>query len=358
MKLSSDLDHYLRESVLPGLGLFGESYLLFSLGTLKPLWTILYPDCFNGDVCSSTLLHSLSYSVVAGVMIGMVILGTAANKIGRRIGSIITASLMMLGALAMALISFFMSDYPSTLFLSMSLALFLFGIGVGGEYPLSASSASERAMNDLKTRMEQEETKMDAAAVMTQGFESFPTVNHKQQQQEFNRGKRVQLVFTMQGMGIFVNSLLLVLLLSLTGQMDQQNVYDYTALLNIWRAIYALGALILAYVLVFRVRHLEESQTWKRDKELREQIKMRESFVPPTNDTNITHDHAVEHKFTSKDLMEVRLLLTHFGYRLFGTCTSWFLWDVAFYGNKLFQSSFILALIGENTTLLNVAGGT
>ena len=33
-------------------------------------------------------------------------------------------------------------------------------------------------------------------------------------------------------------------------------------------------------------------------------------------------------------------------------CLSWLLWDVAFYGHKLFHSNFILALTGEEVTSL------
>jgi MFS family permease len=49
------------------------------------------------------------------------------------------------------------------------------------------------------------------------------------------------------------------------------------------------------------------------------------------------------------------LLWRNYGARLLGTSLSWLLWDVAFYGNKLFQSSFLLALTGEQTTLLGLA---
>jgi len=382
-KLTIDLNHYLRESVWPGLGLFGESYLLFSIGTLKPLWTLLYPECFKGNTCSVSILHSLSYSVVGGVMVGMVVLGTAANKIGRRKGSILTASFMMMGAAAMASISFFLSNYPSTLFLAMSWALALFGIGVGGEYPLSASSASERAMMDLKIRLEQEEAAAAHRATANMTTSSVMDSLSNTLQDSNNRGRRVQLVFTMQGMGIFVNSLSLVLLLLVTGQ--TQNVYNNITLLNIWRAIYAIGALILGYVLVFRILYLEESQTWKLDKEQREeQTKNRDLavFVPPTvafttRTSSLSTDTPLEVEdesrkqqgrrrqrvethsfFTVEDYFEIQLFIKHFGFRLLGTCMSWFLWDVAFYGNKLFQSSFISALIGQNTTLLNVSGGT
>jgi hypothetical protein len=35
---------------------------------------------------------------------------------------------------------------------------------------------------------------------------------------------------------------------------------------------------------------------------------------------------------------------------------AWLLWDIAFYGNKLFQSTFLLALTGKETTLLGLCG--
>jgi len=89
-----------------GLGLFGESYLLFSIGTLRPLWEALYPLCFSNEdadpatSCPHPYLtyNSLSYSVVLGVMLGMVIVGTLAGRIGRRNGSLLTASIMVAGA--------------------------------------------------------------------------------------------------------------------------------------------------------------------------------------------------------------------------------------------------------------------
>ena len=52
---------------------------------------------------------------------------------------------------------------------------------------------------------------------------------------------------------------------------------------------------------------------------------------------------------------EMALLLRNYGWRLFGASMSWFLWDIAFYGNKLFQASFLLALTGEETTLLEMS---
>lgn len=42
---------------------------------------------------------------------------------------------------------------PTLLFQSMTVCLIAFGLGVGGECPLAAASASERAMGELQERL-------------------------------------------------------------------------------------------------------------------------------------------------------------------------------------------------------------
>ena len=447
-----------EESVWPGLGLFGESYVLFSIGTLRPVWELLYPDCWSSDnhnnddgddeICSDKLLHSLSYNVVMGVICGMIIIGTLANRIGRRNGSILTAFLMASGGLGLCASSLFISSDPHYLFSSMSALLFIFGIGVGGEYPLSASSASERAMTTLQQNMEREKQQREQQTLEEQAYVNFDhsSIDDETKNKSGNKGKRVILVFAMQGMGIFINSLTLTFLLMITNQFGSNNnnanaqgnnnnqnnyywnedyddgyvvtvegYYNKNSLLGIWRLVYATGAGTLAYVLLSRMYYLEESQVWKEDQERREYMmtkevmmnEMRESsvrfstidgdFIPdPTWDqpplatsyNNEEQPHPprrmsfFSYKFSSmRDMTqsvrqsinsstrsiltsssssksEYFLLLKYFGMRLFGTSMSWLLWDIAFYGNKLFQSSFLLALTGDDATLMQLSAGT
>jgi hypothetical protein len=125
---------FVKEYIWPGLGLFGESYLLFSIGTLKPLWEIIFADCFvTMESCSPRLVHSLTYSVVLGVILGMLVFGWAANRLGRRKGSLWTAGFMAVGAMGLTGLTLFEIQHTTTLFRGMSLLLFVFGIGVGGE---------------------------------------------------------------------------------------------------------------------------------------------------------------------------------------------------------------------------------
>lgn len=399
MKQDTSFWTSIKQSIWPGLGLFGESYLLFSVGTLHPIWELLYSDCFDGDTCPKAITQSLTYSVVIGVIIGMIVIGLAANHIGRRNGSILTASLMSFGSIGMTFSSLLFPHKPGILFTLMSVFLFLFGVGVGGEYPLSASSASEKSMESLKLQQQNQQRLQGNMPTETAHQTQEPTACNK----TLGRGKNVIMVFAMQGWGIVINSLTLTFLLLVTGQFGSQIVqddyyyYDHGAggqrllnamgnynersLLTIWQIIYAIGAIVLLYVLASRIIHLSESSVWAEDKEKRLEMEERSTYCGelknPASLVNMgTIKHSGGEDMKDKDVStdnpyiahdayseislhgvpsKTSLLFKFYGTRLFGTSTVWLAWDVAFYGNKLFQSSFLFALIGEDTTLLRVS---
>jgi MFS family permease len=393
MKLFAAIRHWMINSAWPGMGLFGESYILFSIGTLTPLWKEIYPECFDHTVCKPRLLHSLTYSVVTGVIVGMLVIGYAANFIGRRKGSLLTASLMFGGAVSMVLESFVWASQNSvaTLFQSMAISLFFFGIGVGGEYPLSSSLATENARQETSNV----NSTNDKQLSLIDGDNAIPNrIDH--------RGRNIQLVFAMQGMGIWFNSLTLCLLLWVTGQTSQES-YQTDTLLAIWRATYSFGALILFIVLVTRYLYLKESKVWEQDRtnrrldrldncdgvlQINESIKPASSTVGAKDATqphidfyaSLSHailpqsstiselsnptvvvqkDQCEDSNYTHCDgkqpLKYSTTLWGNYGSRLFGVSIAWLLWDVSFYGNKLFQATFLLALTGEGTTLLEFA---
>lgn len=381
---------FLTQSVWPGLGLLGESYMLFSMGILTPLWQTLFPECYNdSDVCSH-VTHSMSYYVVLGVISGMIGIGYLGNIIGRRAGSITTAWLMGGGSWGMTLLTVWGGpnalgniDAQIRLFRIFRCLLFIFGIGVGGEYPLAASSASEKAMAEMQKR-------------------ANSNLNDDNVQQ-VARGRQVQLVFTMQGAGILLNSLVLMFLLGLLG--DDGNTEH---LLLIWQISYSIGAFILLIVVVTRILLLQESEIWKHEKLQREgqqlhgdrveEHEVKSSIAAANNGRNspqthrpldpmqpatamvdsvsslstppgnyketdnhdgILRDYDDEIFDQSNNIWSNRneyvLLAKNYGMRLLGVSLAWWLWDICFYGNKLFQSAFLLALTGADTTLFQFA---
>ena len=414
---------WVRHSAWPGMGLFGESYLLFSVGTLRPIWEVLFKDCFEGHTCDLRVLHAITYSVVLGVIGGMVFVGYKANTIGRRNGSILTATLMWTGSLGLCWSSLVLNKHAELMYKSMAVFLFIFGVGVGGEYPVAAASASEKAMVELRENQAMEELEQmnrdehstrDGGGEVYRDEYSRSSYSRREGDKE-NRGKRVQLVFMMQGLGIFFNSLTIMVLLLITGQASGDE-YDKNSLLAIWRATYAIGFLILSFVMLSRMIYLNESKVWVDDKKRRDLLvrsmyggdiqlgtstgmgtgtgvgtgtgaavmspshghhhmrlnqfvnphTMAIPAIPLTNTVSSLSNPSVVHEYQDEAILKqvpstdgvedlrsspTWLLLRNFGVRLFGASTCWLLWDVAFYGNKLFQSSFLLALTGDNTTL-------
>ena len=175
----------LRSFMLPGYGMFSEAFFLFSVGNLKKgIFPVSYPNCWNSNTTLNTdcphkqLNASISYAMLCGVIVGMLIISVFGDKFGRRTGSILTSLTMLVGAILMA------CSYGPTVegeFLMFAIALAIFGVGVGGEYPLASSSATERALAP--------ET----------------------------RGKTVLLTFSMQGVGIWVYTCWLIVLLYVLG---------------------------------------------------------------------------------------------------------------------------------------------
>lgn len=328
----------------PGLGLFGESYILFSIGTLQPLWSILF----------DSVKDSLANGAVTGVILGMILIGILANTLGRRGGSILTAFIMSTSSIVLILLaSFDLED--NVRFNAMQWILFLFGIGVGGEYPLSATSASEQ-----NVEVNKDYQNMEDGSVLT-------------------RGQRVQLVFSMQGAGIFASSLVLTMLLLLFGQTkgdihQESDLYNPKRLFAIWRTLYVFGAAVLGYLLYYRFRYLTESELWEEDRvkalaavtSRQEKTMVDQSFSGISSTVSSMSEPSVALKIESHTELPdedddgpyrnvYMLFLRNYGVRLLGCSLSWLLWDVAFYGNKLFQAQFLLAICGESVTLLELS---
>lgn len=123
--------------------MFCEAYFVFSVGNLKPVWAVEYPECWETFTeCSPTLVNTISYTQVSGIIFGQLALGFGADYIGRKWGSVATAGTMFVFGILLA------CSYGTTVgnqFAMFTAIQFLFGIGVGGEYPVASASANERA---------------------------------------------------------------------------------------------------------------------------------------------------------------------------------------------------------------------
>ena len=60
---------------VPGLGMFNESYYIFSVGNIKPIWTEEFPSCWK--VCAVMCSRSAILDTVVYYCIGTTVWGCA-----------------------------------------------------------------------------------------------------------------------------------------------------------------------------------------------------------------------------------------------------------------------------------------
>jgi PHS family inorganic phosphate transporter-like MFS transporter len=125
--------------VTAGAGLVADGYDLSVINLALAIISKLYPERIGPG--SKGLIVSLT---LTGVIVGQLAFGALADGVGRRVASLTTAGLTVLGAALSALVTDTYGN-PWSLCLQLALCRLLLGLGIGGEYPLSAVLAKEVA---------------------------------------------------------------------------------------------------------------------------------------------------------------------------------------------------------------------
>ncbi len=256
-------------------------YVLFSIGNLKPLFAAGFKNCWgtasktNHLVCNPQWINAIDYLEICGIIIGQILVGILGDWLGRRWGLIQDATIMFLGLLMLV------ASWGVTLngwVICYAWALFFYGIGVGGEYPMTATSGMENAVGSGKIS-----TKED----------------------RLHRGRKVTSAFLMQGWGQFFNQAILILLLLIFHHGSGNPPYSKLAVQWTYRvsfAIPAVGTLWLVYYRIYKMKSASKQLAAAKQK----------------------------HKVTGYDTQSLRLTLTYFGPRLIATAGTWFVADVLF----------------------------
>ena len=296
----SPVGYYFRNMVLPGAGLGLEGYVLFSIGNLEPLFQTkggAFADCWNGKTCNITWVQSIQYLEVSGIIVGQILVGILGDWLGRRWGLIQDAVIMFIG-LIMLVCSWGVTQNGWIICYTWS--LFFYGIGVGGEYPMTATSGMENAVGSGKIS-----TKED----------------------RLHRGRKVTSAFLMQGWGQFANQVLLILLLLIFHHGSGNPPYSAVSQQWTYRVSFAIPAVGTAWLIYYRVFKMRAAS-----KQL--QLAKKKGSV------------------TGYDTESLRLTVKYFGGRLIATAGCWFMNDIFFYGNKLFQGSFIKVVTGGSKSVM------
>lgn len=294
----SPLSWYFRHAVIPGAGLGLEGYVLFSIGNLEPLFKAVWPECWGKEptTCSHNWVASVTYLEIIGIMVGQAVVGVMGDWVGRRWGLIQDAAIMFIGLLMLT------ASWGLTLqgwVICYAWSLFFYGFGVGGEYPITATSSLE-------------------------GVSSGGRISTREDR--LHRGRRVTTAFLMQGWGQFVNQVILIALLAIFNNGKSSPPYSASAAQYTFRLSFAFPAIGTLWLLYYRTYRMRSA-----GKQLAEAKKR----------SNVT----------GYDLNALRHCFSNFGGRLLATSGTWFCNDVFFYGNKLFQGQFIKVISPDSNSI-------
>eukprot|EP00536_Pseudo-nitzschia_multiseries_P005239 jgi/Psemu1/190009/e_gw1.95.99.1 len=294
---------------MAGIGMFVEAYIIITTGQVKLVWHATYPECWIPDEdqqCPQNIRCCGFYSEFAGIMIGMLVFGALADVIGVNRVGILTSIMMIFGVSVM---TFIKADNLELMFMTWIIFFGVFGLGVGGEYPLSASGA---ATHHAKT--------MHKAVLDDEAQHVFRVMRDKER--TARRGETIGLVFAMQGVGAVFGSLVLVILIYFSDSGRAECNWEQKAgtnsegvidLSTVWRSFYFIGLIFVLMVFLYRWLLVDES------KEGVEKVQKRKKTRGPAGQLTLAK------------------MFGFYGIHLIATGGNWFLWDITFYGLKLFS---------------------
>lgn len=272
-----------RAVIVSGVGFFTDAYDLFVISTVAALVTVQWH-------LSTTQTSWVVGSAILAAFFGAVLFGRIADVIGRKKVYAIVAAIMIVGAIASA-------TAPN--FIWLIVGRFVLGLGIGGDYPVSAVLMSEYS-------------------------------------NRADRGRLVGLVFSMQALGLIVGPLVgLTLLGSGVG-------HEMT-----WRLMLAFGAIPAAGVIYLRARMPESPRFTARVQGASEKAAIdAAAFSGGVIEAGQSVSEASQRMRLGQFLTNPQMLRL-----LLGTAGTWFLFDYAYYGNTL-SLPVILKQVDSHATLV------
>ncbi|KAL3474278.1 major facilitator superfamily domain-containing protein [Aspergillus californicus] len=136
--------------IVAGIGFFTDAYAIFSVNMVSPMLGIVY---WGG---AENMPHSygvaLSIATLGGALVGQILFGVAADIWGRRKMYGLELVVLIFTTLGVALASTGAESSMSVIALLVFWRFFM-GLGLGGDYPLSAVICSEFAPTRIRGRM-------------------------------------------------------------------------------------------------------------------------------------------------------------------------------------------------------------
>ncbi|KAG0346782.1 Plasma membrane permease, mediates uptake of glycerophosphoinositol and glycerophosphocholine [Podila humilis] len=125
--------------IFSGFALLSDGYQVGVLSLVNVCFTKLY-----GDQFTSAMSTRIGNSLFIGCILGQIGFGYICDRVGRKVGLMLTTFLVILGA-ALCAGAYGANGSIEGMFWALTVYRGILGVGVGGEYPCSSASASEAA---------------------------------------------------------------------------------------------------------------------------------------------------------------------------------------------------------------------
>ncbi|KAI4345796.1 hypothetical protein L6164_012890 [Bauhinia variegata] len=301
--------------VIAGMGFFTDAYDLFCISLVTKLLGRLYytkPDAPKPGTLPPNVAAAVNGVAFCGTLAGQLFFGWLGDKLGRKKVYGFTLILMVVCSIASGL-SF--GEEPAAVMTTLCFFRFWLGFGIGGDYPLSATIMSEYA--NKKTR-----------------------------------GAFIAAVFAMQGFGILAGGIVALIVSSAFDHKYNLPPYNLSKdgskvpqLDYVWRVILMFGAFPAAITYYWRMKMPE---TARYTALVARNAKQAVADMSKVLQVELESEEEKIQKMSLSDSNSFGLFSKEFakrhGLHLVGTTTTWFLLDIAFYSQNLFQKDIFSAI--------------
>ncbi|KAG9311540.1 major facilitator superfamily domain-containing protein [Chiua virens] len=274
---------------ITGVGFFLDAYDLF---IINPVSTMLQYRLYGGKALPANLGGLLKASANIGSVIGQFGFGYLADAVGRK--TVYGKELMLIIVATIFCISAPTNDLsPNGVLIYLSMFRILLGVGVGGDYPMSASVTSDRA--SIR-----------------------------------KRGTLLMYIFANQGWGSLVGSLIVIIVLACYKHV-MNDLHETSKVDGVWRIVVGL-ALVPAFGTLYQRLTLPESKRYEEAQHMNdpEYTKEKDAAVEgtPSGSENGVQDAQAPKKALLGEFLEYMSEWRH-AKILIGTAMCWFLLDIA-----------------------------
>ncbi|KAK4482456.1 hypothetical protein RD792_009613 [Penstemon davidsonii] len=294
--------------VIAGMGFFTDAYDLFCISIVTRLLGRIYYHQEGAEKPGNlppNIAAAVNGVAFCGTLAGQLFFGWLGDKLGRKKVYGMTLMIMVICSIGSGL-SF--GDTPNSVMATLCFFRFWLGFGIGGDYPLSATIMSEYA--NKKTR-----------------------------------GAFIAAVFAMQGFGILAGGMVGIVISAAFKAAYPAPAYVDNAVAStvseadfVWRLIVMFGALPAALTYYWRMKMPETARytalvakNAKQAASDMSRVLQVELEAEPEKIEKISQEKGNEFGLFSKTF------LSRHGLHLLGTTSTWFLLDIAFYSQNLFQ---------------------